>query len=139
LRVRVEVLVDKPLRPGGFVSSTGSGKIWVDYRYERLLTFCYCCGRLGHDDRGCPLSSSEGSKGVLRYREWLRATFWGKEVRTRSWGEKGGNASPESTPVMEKKGILKLMKVQQTLGGVLTKLALVRTNRSVTTLISQNM
>ncbi|GMY22623.1 putative membrane protein yuid [Fagus crenata] len=84
LRVRVEVLVDKPLRPGGFVSSTGSGKIWVDYR----------------------------------------ATFWGKEVRTRSWGEKGGNALPESTPVTEKKGILKLMKVQQTLGGVLTKLAL---------------
>ncbi|XP_065618457.1 uncharacterized protein LOC136062818 [Quercus suber] len=98
LRIRVEVQIEKPLRRGGFVKSDEDGRVWVDFRYERLPTFCYRCGILGHDEKHCQAILLEHSSG-RQYGEWLRAGGFlkvggEKEKRKEQAGiEKGGSAA----------------------------------------------
>ena len=72
LRIRVEVPIDKPLHRGGYVKKEEGGRYWVDFRYERLPTFCYICGILGHDEKHCQASPMEQLSG-RQYGEWLKA------------------------------------------------------------------
>ena len=72
LRIRVEVPIDIPFRRGGYVKNDEGGRFWVDFRYERLPTFCYRCGILGHDEKHCQASSMEQLSGS-QYGEWLKA------------------------------------------------------------------
>ena len=51
--IRVDLPIEKPLRRGGHVVSKDGEKYWVQFRYKRLPTFCYLCGKLGHDDKHC--------------------------------------------------------------------------------------
>nr|POF10018.1 hypothetical protein CFP56_51438 [Quercus suber] len=62
----------------------------VDKRYERLPTFCYICGIIGHDDKHCHVSQREGVK-ERQYGDWLRA---GSVVR--SGNDKGKGLDSES-------------------------------------------
>ena len=61
LRIRVELQIDKPLRRGGYIKNDEGERIWVDFRYERLPTFYFRCGILGHDEKHCQASSLEFS------------------------------------------------------------------------------
>nr|POE96858.1 hypothetical protein CFP56_49609 [Quercus suber] len=72
LRIRVEVPIDKPLRKGGYVKNEEGGRYWVDFRNERLPTFCYICGILRHDEKHCQVSPMEQLSG-RQYGEWLKA------------------------------------------------------------------
>ena len=53
MRIRVDLQLDKPLRRRGKVASVDGEKFWVSFKYERLPTFCYLCGRSGHDNKHC--------------------------------------------------------------------------------------
>ena len=53
MRVRVELMVDKPLRRGGYITSPDDTRMWVTFKYERLLVICFYYGRIGHDARHC--------------------------------------------------------------------------------------
>ena len=72
LRIRVELQIDKPLRRGGYIKNDEGERIWVDFRYERLPTFYFRCGILGHDEKHCQASSLEFSS-ERQYSEWLKA------------------------------------------------------------------
>ncbi|KAH1047050.1 hypothetical protein J1N35_037834 [Gossypium stocksii] len=62
-RLRVNMDVQKPLRRGIFVSSDNVVKFWISFKYEKLLIFCFGCGRLGHALNDClKLSPAEKSK-----------------------------------------------------------------------------
>uniref|UniRef100_A0A7N2LGY8 Zinc knuckle CX2CX4HX4C domain-containing protein n=1 Tax=Quercus lobata TaxID=97700 RepID=A0A7N2LGY8_QUELO len=72
MRVRIKMPIDKPLRRGGNITKTEGERCSIIFRYERLPTFCYICGILGHDDKHCHVSHME-SLNERQYGEWLRA------------------------------------------------------------------
>ena len=85
MHFRVELPIDKPLRRGGNVVSLDGEKFWVNFKYERLPTFCFLCGKLGHDDKHC-LVFPNWQSTPKQYGEWLKAggVFKGNSSRQRS-------------------------------------------------------
>lgn len=47
-RARILVDIAKPLKKIIFLEQDEENKIPIPVLYERLLDFCYCCGKLGH-------------------------------------------------------------------------------------------
>ncbi|MBA0873834.1 hypothetical protein Goshw_007921 [Gossypium schwendimanii] len=52
-RLKINLNVQKPLRRGIFVSIDNSNKWWISFKYEKLLMFCFSCGRVGHGLSDC--------------------------------------------------------------------------------------
>ncbi|MFQ6634406.1 hypothetical protein Gotur_011216 [Gossypium turneri] len=52
-RLRIQLNVQKPLRRGIFVSTGNGNKCWIPFKYEKLPTFCFGCGKLGHGLLDC--------------------------------------------------------------------------------------
>ena len=53
LQIRVEIDVRKPLVRRMKITKAGQHWFWINFKYERLPTFCFSCGKLGHSDRFC--------------------------------------------------------------------------------------
>ncbi|XP_060963951.1 uncharacterized protein LOC133033270 [Cannabis sativa] len=54
LRIRVRINVEKPIKRRMKISIDDSSWYWVNFKYERLPTFCFICGIIGHTERFCP-------------------------------------------------------------------------------------
>ncbi|KAM6542132.1 hypothetical protein CsatB_006579 [Cannabis sativa] len=54
LRVRVLINIDKPLKRRMKIYFTKEDYFWANFKYERVPTFCFICGILGHGERFCP-------------------------------------------------------------------------------------
>ncbi|MBA0788061.1 hypothetical protein Gotri_027751, partial [Gossypium trilobum] len=52
-RLRIQLNVQKPLRRGIFVSTGKGNKCWIPFKYEKLPTFCFGCGKLRHGLQDC--------------------------------------------------------------------------------------
>uniref|UniRef100_A0A2N9G3M9 CCHC-type domain-containing protein n=1 Tax=Fagus sylvatica TaxID=28930 RepID=A0A2N9G3M9_FAGSY len=77
MRVQVRIDVSMPLLRRQRVKLGKEESIWVTLKYEKLPTFCYNCGILGHSERECRLvTQHEKSKdgNHYEYGSWLRAT-----------------------------------------------------------------
>lgn len=73
-RVRVVVNVTKPLKKGMKLKRDDGEWAFVDFKYERLPTFCFLCGVLEHGDKYCPFLLRGGeAKTEKPYGAWLRA------------------------------------------------------------------
>ncbi|KAH7848241.1 hypothetical protein Vadar_007118 [Vaccinium darrowii] len=61
LRVKVEMDVSQPLPKGFWLRgrTDSSRDRWITFKYEKLPDYCYACGRLGHDNRGCRFVTKE--------------------------------------------------------------------------------
>lgn len=70
LRVKVEMNVNQPLVKGAWVWSSSGVTYLVDFWYERLLAFCFNCGRLDHNIKVCKkekvLNEDDGFGAGLR-------------------------------------------------------------------------
>ena len=53
MHIRVDIQINRPLQRGGYVSSLEGGKHWVTFKYKRLPTIYFICGRIGHDVKHC--------------------------------------------------------------------------------------
>ncbi|XP_019195830.1 PREDICTED: uncharacterized protein LOC109189671 [Ipomoea nil] len=53
-RIRVAVKVNEALKKGLRIKKDNGEWIRLEFRYERLPTFCFICGMLGHGDKYCP-------------------------------------------------------------------------------------
>lgn len=79
VRIKVRVSIAKPLKKGVKVEQRNNLPVWIPFKYERLPTFCYVCGMLGHMKKECDLAEDfEGIRTMaeekLPYGEWLRAS-----------------------------------------------------------------
>ncbi|XP_031092241.1 uncharacterized protein At4g02000-like [Ipomoea triloba] len=73
-RVRVAIDVTKPLKKQMKLKKDNGTWAVVDFRYERLPTFCFICGIIGHGDRVCPkIVQGIDVKAEKPFGIWLRA------------------------------------------------------------------
>ncbi|MBA0685278.1 hypothetical protein Goari_012949, partial [Gossypium aridum] len=62
-RHRIQLDVQKPLRRGIFVLIDNQRKSWISFKYEKLLTFYFGCGRMRHGLKECTgLTHAEKNK-----------------------------------------------------------------------------
>ncbi|XP_019160040.1 PREDICTED: uncharacterized protein LOC109156644 [Ipomoea nil] len=52
-RIRVAIPVDKPVKRRMRMLKRDKTYCWINFRYERLHTFCFYCGMMGHAYRFC--------------------------------------------------------------------------------------
>ncbi|XP_019196324.1 PREDICTED: uncharacterized protein LOC109190309 [Ipomoea nil] len=52
-RIRVSIPLDKPLRRRMKLLKRDKTTCWINFRYERLHSFCFFCGLLGHTYKFC--------------------------------------------------------------------------------------
>ncbi|KAM6570884.1 hypothetical protein CsatA_014964 [Cannabis sativa] len=54
LRVRVRINVDKPIKRRMKISIDNLSWYWTNFKYEKIPTFCFICGIIGHSEKFCP-------------------------------------------------------------------------------------
>ncbi|XP_017178374.1 uncharacterized protein [Malus domestica] len=64
LQVKISFDVCEPLIRGANVEFPDDGSMWVDFRYEGLLSYCLICGKMGYVTRRCG-DGNIGGEGVL--------------------------------------------------------------------------
>ncbi|XVF48508.1 hypothetical protein PTKIN_Ptkin03bG0196200 [Pterospermum kingtungense] len=75
--MRVEIDITKPLRRTvKLAGGEGRKDAWGRIAYERLPTFCYCFGLLGHIDTDCAakIEGTDDNQETHQYGDWLRAS-----------------------------------------------------------------
>ena len=78
MRVQININIMQPLCRGRLVNMGGPKPQWISSKYERMLTFCYWCGIMNHNEKDCKLwVSSLGTlqKKEQQYGAWIRATI----------------------------------------------------------------
>ncbi|XP_057453218.1 uncharacterized protein LOC130745090 [Lotus japonicus] len=69
-RVRAWVRVDVPLRRGKMIAPEKGEPLKLSFKYEKLINFCYKCGRMDHVQKDCGF---EVPAGGAAFGPWLRA------------------------------------------------------------------
>lgn len=73
-RIRVKIDLRKPIKRRMKVKRAGGEWSWANFKYERLSSFCFVCGLLGHQERDCAIVYANPDKEITRaYGTWLRA------------------------------------------------------------------
>ncbi|XP_012837699.1 PREDICTED: uncharacterized protein LOC105958242 [Erythranthe guttata] len=77
VRIRLMLDVNLKLKRGVFVQDLDGEKLWVSITYERLPSFCFLCGRIGHMEARCPScyeSDFVDHGSEFQYGTWLKAS-----------------------------------------------------------------
>lgn len=72
-RARILVDLQTPLTTGFWMDRLDDSEVWVCVKYERLQSFCYKCGVIGHDFKSCSKPITTNEKGERLYGSWLVA------------------------------------------------------------------
>ena len=74
LRIQVEILLDRPLRHGSQIKRPKGYIVWVAFKHERLVSFCFHCGLIRHEVKSCDKLRQEETQG-FQYGEWLKVGY----------------------------------------------------------------
>ncbi|KAF4358495.1 hypothetical protein F8388_005151 [Cannabis sativa] len=105
-KILVDIDIHKPLCSGCFFDTNSGVKQWLQVKFEKIGIFCYHCGRLGHQRRGCSLSSPvtvAKCDGIPlpMYGPWLSTSSAYLDV---FYGPSFGGSSSVSSMAVVKKG-----------------------------------
>lgn len=73
-RVKISLNILKPLRRVQRVRNSSGKVVVIEIKYERLPTYCYVCGLIGHMERDCVEAVEEGRGDVKQWGAWLKAS-----------------------------------------------------------------
>ena len=73
-RVKILMNITHPLKRVQKIRNSMGKVVMVEIKYERLPTFCYACGLIGHIERDCNVVGDEGSVEEKQWGVWLRAS-----------------------------------------------------------------
>lgn len=96
-RIRVTLQLSEPLKRRMKLRLRDGNFQWVTFKYERLNTFCFCCGLIGHSEKFCRKAYEEGIEPKdYPYGVWMRA---GARKHVKPVGAKWLLADLPETPV----------------------------------------
>ncbi|XP_074266449.1 uncharacterized protein LOC141589722 [Silene latifolia] len=110
IRIRVLYDIQVPLKASVPVRMKDGRTIEFTVKYERLPTYCYGCGLIGHGEKDCEDGPYE--EDDLKVGEWLRASPW---KVTKTVKEGGGKVARDLRPcfdaerVIDSEGAVSLM------------------------------
>lgn len=106
LRIRTRINLRKPIKRGTVVKYQGKN-LKVFFKYRRLPTFCFVCGKIGHQIRDCDEVASQDNEGYEELEEkeqpfglWMRASplpKYNSEPQRDKSGSCSKNLFPESS------------------------------------------
>lgn len=74
VRIKVAIDVRRPLKSKMKMKKSGGDWIWINFKYERLPSFCFYCGIIGHSEKFCEaLFDSPLEHNERKYDSSLRA------------------------------------------------------------------
>lgn len=109
LRIKVAIDVRHPLKSKMRIKKSGGDWIWIHFKYERLPSFCFFCGIIGHPDKfsyvnlcliiwrdfdsslRAPMGKQQGS----RCNQWLREENGNKMTPAKSAKSEGSEETNE--------------------------------------------
>ncbi|KAE9465719.1 hypothetical protein C3L33_02375, partial [Rhododendron williamsianum] len=97
IRIRTYFNVMQPLKRGCMIRFASNSPVWVEFRYEKLPSFCRYCGCVGHEMLNCDKRFLDLENEVvqpLQYGEWLRVSPATQPGRRHDGTERGGRPSP---------------------------------------------
>ncbi|XP_073042176.1 uncharacterized protein [Primulina eburnea] len=96
MRIKVDVDIRKPLKRCKKIRKPDGNWFIVQLKYEKLGSFCFVCGCLGHTERFCEIMFSSNDKNMKReWGPWLRAPE--RRGATSATGSKWLRETPSST------------------------------------------
>ena len=74
MRIRVAIDVRKPLKKRMRIKKLGGEWAWINFKYERMPTFCFYCGIIGHNEKFCEkFFDCKDKQAAMEYGTWIRA------------------------------------------------------------------
>ncbi|KAI5402486.1 hypothetical protein KIW84_050199 [Lathyrus oleraceus] len=80
---KISAKLVKPLKPWLHLGNPKEGTNWVNFRYEKLHTFCFNYGNVGHNEEFCLKENTKLNypKGKNPFGRWLRSFEYGKRIK----------------------------------------------------------
>ncbi|RYR08192.1 hypothetical protein Ahy_B05g075762 [Arachis hypogaea] len=99
IKANVKINIKKPLQKGPNIGSIEDGLLWAKFRYEKLLSFCYYCDLLGHEEVNCEKATKDEIIEKTRAKNlgpWMRDEENGTKVNVAS-SQKQNKENSETT------------------------------------------
>lgn len=100
IRLQVSVNIQNGLKVGCYITSENGCKLWIAFKYERIINFCYGCGVIDHTEQAC----SQEKKSYLSpeieqqsFSPWMSATYQRFQSARKEEQAKTIDLKPEKT------------------------------------------